>query len=407
MKQQRVVITGLGIVSCLGLDVDSVAHALATGKSGITFQEEYQRLGFRSHVAGSISAAALASIHSRIDRKKNRFMADHMRYAYVSALDAIADARLRPEDIQSPRCGVIAGSGGPSTSTLINAVDTLRERGIKRVGPYAVTPTMASGVSAALSTFLQTHGVSYSISSACTTSLHCIGNAYELIAHGVQDVVLAGGSEEEHWSLSVLFDGMRAMAENFNDEPHRASRPFDVDRGGFVIAGGGGMLTMESLEHAEKRGAPIYAEIIGYSATSDGYDMVSPSGLGGAAAMRGAMPAGVKIDYINPHGTGTPVGDVSELHAIKSVFADDIPFISATKSMSGHSLGATGVQEVIYSLLMAKHGWIAPSINIDKLDPVAAAFPIVTEKKTHALNIIMSNSFGFGGTNASIVMQTR
>ncbi len=400
---RRVVVTGIGIVSCLGNDKEAVTRSLREARSGITFQPDYKEIGMRSHVAGVPDI----DLKEHIDRKQLRFMGHAAAYAYIAMDRAIADSGLEEADISSERTGIIAGSGGASSSSQVEAADILREKGIRRVGPYRVTQTMASTVSACLATPFKIKGVNYSISSACSTSAHCIGNAMELIQWGKQDIVFAGGGEEVHWTLSSLFDAMGALSTKYNETPEKASRAYDADRDGFVIAGGGGMLVIEELEHAKARGAKIYAEIVGYGATSDGYDMVAPSGEGAVRCMRQAL-SGVEgpIDYINAHGTSTPVGDIRELAAVKETFGDDIPIIGSTKSLSGHSLGAAGVQEAIYSLLMMENGFIAESANIEHLDPEAEGIPIATERKDDVeLNRIMSNSFGFGGTNASLVLQ--
>ncbi|MCH8543487.1 MAG: beta-ketoacyl-ACP synthase I [Alcanivorax sp.] len=399
---KRVVITGMGIVSCLGNDPAAVTAALRAGRSGIRLKEEYREQGLRSHVAGypDIDLDAL------IDRKARRFMGDAAAYAYVAMQNAIADAGLTEEQVSNVRTGLIAGSGGASAANQVEAADTARERGVKRVGPYMVTRTMASTVSACLATPFHIKGVNYSIASACATSAHCIGSAMEQIQLGKQDVVFAGGGEEEHWTMSVLFDAMGALSTKYNDTPDKASRAYDAARDGFVIAGGGGMLVVEELEHAKARGAKIYAELVGYGATSDGLDMVAPSGEGATRCMQQAI-AGLQgpIDYINAHGTSTPVGDLAELKAIRNVFGDDMPPISSTKSLSGHSLGAAGVQEAIYCLLMMQDGFIAGSANIDQLDDAADGMPIQKQSSDCTLNQVLSNSFGFGGTNASLVFR--
>nr|WP_298416075.1 beta-ketoacyl-ACP synthase I [uncultured Halomonas sp.] len=400
---RRVVVTGLGIVSCLGNDQHQVLDALKAGRSGIRFKEEYAERGFRSHVAGTIDI----DLDALVDRKQRRFMGDAAAYAYVSMAQAIEDAGLAPEQISNERTGLIAGSGGASSANQVEAADVLREKGLRRIGPYRVTRTMGSTVSACLATPFQIKGINYSISSACATSVHCIGNAMEQIQMGKQDIVFAGGGEEEHWTLSCLFDAMGALSSSYNATPEKASRPYDKARDGFVIAGGGGMLVLEELEHAKARGAKIYAELVGYGATSDGYDMVAPSGEGAVRCMRQAM-AGLEgnIDYINTHGTSTPVGDISELRAIREIFGNQTPAISSTKSLTGHSLGATGVQEAIYSLLMMEHGFIAASANIDELDDQAEGVDIVqTRRDNVTIERAMTNSFGFGGTNACLVMQ--
>ncbi|PMR74266.1 beta-ketoacyl-ACP synthase I [Billgrantia endophytica] len=400
---RRVVVTGLGIVSCLGNDRQQVLEALKAGRSGIRFKEEYAERGFRSQVAGAVDI----DLEDLIDRKLRRFMGDAAAYAYVSMAQAVVDAGLTSEQVSSERTGLIAGSGGASSANQVEAADVMREKGLRRVGPYRVTRTMGSTVSACLATPFQIKGVNYSISSACATSAHCIGSAMEQIQMGKQDIVFAGGGEEEHWTLSCLFDAMGALSTHYNDTPEKASRPYDQARDGFVIAGGGGMLVLEELEHAKARGAKIYAELVGYGATSDGHDMVAPSGEGAMRCMRQAL-ATVEgdIDYINTHGTSTPVGDVAELKAIREVFGDSTPAMSSTKSLTGHSLGATGVQEAIYSLLMMENDFIAASANVDELDDQAAGFDIVTSRRDDVtIQRVLSNSFGFGGTNACLVLQ--
>ncbi|MBT5292822.1 MAG: beta-ketoacyl-ACP synthase I [Cellvibrionales bacterium] len=400
---KRVVVTGLGITSCLGTTAESVLASLKETRSGIQTIPEYIEKGMRSHVAGRVDI----DLSERIDRKLWRFMGDAAGYAFVAMEDAIADAGLESSDVSNVRTGIIAGSGGATSSSQVEAADILRDRGLRRVGPYRVTQTMASTVSACLATGFKIKGVNYSIASACSTSAHCIGNAMEQIQLGKQDIVFAGGGEEEHWTLSSLFDAMGALSSKYNDTPSKASRAYDANRDGFVIAGGGGMLVIEELEHAKARGAKIYAELVGYGATSDGAEMVSPSGEGGVRCMQQALSTVTgEIDYINAHGTSTPAGDVVELNGMKAVFGDKLPPVSSTKSLSGHSLGAAGVQEAIYSLLMMQHNFIAGSANIDELDPDAAGVPIVTETQENVvLNRVMSNSFGFGGTNASLVFQ--
>lgn len=398
---KRVVVTGLGIISCLGEDKHDVIKALKNSRSGISTNEIYKEMGFRSHLSGSIDI----NLKERIDRKALRFMGHASAYAYLAMENAIADANLKPEQVSNTRTGIIAGSGGASSASQVEAADILRSKGLKRVGPYRVTQTMGSTVSACLATPFKIKGVNYSISSACSTSAHCIGNAMEQIQLGKQDIVFAGGGEEEHWSLSCLFDAMGALSTN-NENPETASRAYDANRDGFVIAGGGGMLVLEELEHAKARNAKIYAEIIGYGATSDGYDMVAPSGEGAKRCMQQAMAnTNVTIDYINAHGTSTPAGDIRELEAMKAVFGENMPKVSSTKSLSGHSLGAAGVQEAIYSLLMMEEGFIAGSANIESLDPGAEGVNIVQKTIEQDVNCIMSNSFGFGGTNASLLMQ--
>lgn len=399
---RRVVITGLGIVSSLGNDAATVESHLREGKSGIQFQPAYAERGFRTNVEGAINVDL-----DQIDRKHRRFMGDAAAYAYLSMQQAIADSGLTHEQLSNPRTGLIAGSGGASNQNLIEANAIMAEKGVKRIGPYMVPRTMGSTVSACLATPFEIKGVNYSISSACATSAHCIGNAYELIQLGKQDVVFAGGGEELHWSQTMLFDAMGALSSKYNETPASASRAYSADRDGFVISGGGGMVVVEALDHALARGAKIYGEIVGYGATSDGYDMVAPSGEGAIRCMQMAMSTVEgAIDYINTHGTSTPVGDSKEAGGIKAVFGDAIPRISSTKSMSGHSLGAAGVHEMIYCLLMMQGDFIAPSINITELDEAVADMPIVQTRQDNAgLQRIMSNSFGFGGTNATLVVQ--
>jgi 3-oxoacyl-[acyl-carrier-protein] synthase-1 len=401
---KRVVVTGLGITSCLGLDAETVTESLRQAKSGIKFKQEYADMGFRSHVAGSVEI----DFKEHIDRKILRFMGDAAAYAYISMKQAIADADLNDEQVSNVRTGLVMGSGGASSSNQVEAADILREKGIRRVGPYRVTQVMGSTTSACLATPFKIKGVNYSMSSACSTSAHCIGNAMEQIQMGKQDIVFAGGAEEEHWTMSSLFDAMGALSTKYNDSPDKASRAYDADRDGFVIAGGGGVLVLEELEHAKARGATIYAELTGYGATSDGYDMVAPSGEGAVRCMQQAMAmTDSAVDYINAHGTSTPVGDLAELGAVKQAFeGKSIPAVGSTKSLSGHSLGAAGVQEAIYCLLMMKNDFVAESANIANLDPDANGVPIVRERKDNAgLNTVMSNSFGFGGTNASLIFE--
>ena len=401
---KRAVITGLGIVSSIGNNQQEVLASLREGRSGITFSQELKDSGMRSHVWGNVKLDTTGLI----DRKVVRFISDASIYAFLSMEQAIADAGLSPEAYQNnPRVGLIAGSGGGSPRFQVFGADAMRgPRGLKAVGPYVVTKAMASGVSACLATPFKIHGVNYSISSACATSAHCIGNAVEQIQLGKQDIVFAGGGEELCWEMACEFDAMGALSTKYNDTPEKASRTYDAHRDGFVIAGGGGMVVVEELEHALARGAHIYAEIVGYGATSDGADMVAPSGEGAVRCMKMAMHGvDTPIDYLNSHGTSTPVGDVKELAAIREVFGDKSPAISATKAMTGHSLGAAGVQEAIYSLLMLEHGFIAPSINIEELDEQAAGLNIVTETTDRELTTVMSNSFGFGGTNATLVMR--
>ncbi len=400
---RRVVITGMGICSSIGNDCNEVLESLRQGRSGIERNEEYAELGFRSQVWGPIRLTPA----ELIDRKLLRFMGNAAAYAYIAMQQAMADARLSKADLDNPRIGLIAGSGGGSSENQIATADLLREKGVRRVGPYMVPRTMTNTVSACLATANGIKGVNYSIGSACATSAHCIGNAAELIQLGKQDVVFAGGGDEIHWGSTVMFDAMGALSSKYNDTPGRASRPYDADRDGFVISGGGGILVLEELEHAQQRGATIYGELVGYGATSDGVDMVAPSGEGAVRCMRQALAeCDAGVDYINTHGTSTPVGDVRELGAIREVFADDVPPISSTKSLTGHGLGAAGVQEAIYCLLMLQHDFIAASANLDTPDPEAAGLPIVRERVDGAgLRTIMSNSFGFGGTNATLVLQ--
>lgn len=399
---RRVVITGMGIVSCLGNDAKTVSQSLREGRSGIRFKEAYQELGMRSQVAGSPDI----QLEDFIARKPRRFMGDAAAYAYIAMQQAIDDAGLEDDQVSNERTGLIAGSGGHSSCNQVEAADIARNRSVKRVGPYMVPRVMASTVSACLATPFKIKGVNYSIASACATSAHCIGNAVEQIQLGKQDVIFAGGGEEEHWTLSCLFDGMGALSSKYNDTPQRASRAYDQNRDGFVIAGGGGMLVLEDLAHAQARGARIYAEVIGYGATSDGHDMVAPSGEGAARCMRQAL-ANVdgEVDYINAHGTSTPVGDVAELKAIREVFGDAIPQIGSTKSLSGHSLGAAGVHETIYSVLMMQGNFTGISANIDTLDEQAEGMPILVNGTNQGPATVLSNSFGFGGTNASLVMR--
>ncbi len=400
---KRVVVTGMGIVSCIGNEINAVLESLKAGKSGVRFNASYAEQGFRSLVSGSIDIDPA----DHIDRKNIRFMGDAAIFAYIAMHQAINDSGLTAGQVSNERTGIIVGSGGASTKSVVESADIIRNRGVKKAGAFRVTQTMASTTSACLATPFKIKGVNYSISSACATSAHCIGNAMELIQLGKQDVVFAGGGEEEHWSLTGLFDAMGALSTKYNETPATASRPYDATRDGFVIAGGGGCMVIESLDHALARGANIYAELVGYGATSDGYDMVAPSGEGAIRCMRQAiaMTDDTPIDYINAHGTSTPVGDLAELKAIRTVFDSDVPRISSTKSLTGHSLGATGVQEAIYSLLMMKHGFISASANITTLDDEAAGLPIVTQMQNSRLDKIMSNSFGFGGTNASLIFQ--
>ena len=397
---KNVVITGMGIVSCIGKDLQEVLKSLKVGKSGITKNTKYEEMGFRSHISGSINI----NLAELIDRKTLRFMSEASGFGYIAAKEAIRNASINLSEIDSSRIGIVAGSGGASSAAQIDASDIARERGPKRIGPYAVTKTMGSTVSAILGTTLGLQGVNYSISSACSTSAHCIGHAAELIQLGKQDIIIAGGAEQEHWTSSSMFDAMGALSSQYNDEPEKASRPFDTGRDGFVIAGGSGMLILEEEEHAIKRNAPIIARLKGYSANSDGYDMVSPSGEGAKRCMSQAINEyGSDVDYINAHGTSTPVGDLAELNAIKEVFGKSAPVIGSTKSMTGHSLGATGAQEAIYSILMMQNDFIAPSINISTLVEEAEGLNISQLMMEQKLNAVMSNSFGFGGTNASLI----
>jgi 3-oxoacyl-[acyl-carrier-protein] synthase-1 len=400
---KRVVVTGLGIVSSIGNNKQEVIDSLRGGRSGISYSQEYADLGFRSHVHGKITL----DTEPLIDRKLRRFMGDAAAYNYIAMKEALADAGLDEAQVSTPRAGLIVGSGGASTENTVLAADLLRSKGVRKVGPFMVPRTMGSTTSACLGTAFKIKGVSYSISSACSTSAHCIGNGYELIQMGKQDVVFAGGGEELHWTQSVLFDAMGALSSKYNDTPDKASRAYDADRDGFVISGGGGLLVLEELEHAKARGAKIYAELVGYGANCDGYDMVQPSGEGAVRCMRQAM-ATVEgnIDYINAHGTSTPVGDTRELGAIREVFTGEVPAISSTKSLTGHALGAAGVNEAIYSLLMMEGSFVTASANIERLDPEAEGLPIVRQRIDDArLNTVMSNSFGFGGTNACLVFQ--
>ena len=397
---KKVVITGYGIISCIGNSKAEVIQSLQKGKSGISTNATYADMGFRSHVSGSINL----ELENLIDRKLLRFMSNAAAYGYLAALEAMSMSGLNIDDLDSPKIGIVAGSGGASSQSQIIASDIAREKSPKRIGPYAVTKTMGSTVSAILGTALKIKGVNYSISSACSTSAHCIGHAAELIQSGKQDVVIAGGAEDEHWTSSSMFDAMGALSSSKNNLPETASRPFDKERDGFVISGGAGIVILESEEHAKNRNASILAELTGYFANSDGYDMVAPSGEGAKRCMQEALNIiGKKVDYINTHGTSTPVGDIAELNAIKSVFGADAPIISSTKSMTGHSLGATGAQEAIYSIMMMQDNFIAPSINIDNIVDEASGLHINQETIQKELNSVMTNSFGFGGTNASLI----
>jgi 3-oxoacyl-[acyl-carrier-protein] synthase-1 len=399
---RRVVVTGIGIVSSIGNNADEVLASLREAKSGITFAPEYAELGFRSQV----HAAPTLQWESMVDRRASRFLAQGTAFGHIAMEQAIADSGLEEAQVSNERTGLIVGSGGPSTKSIIESAQIAKERGPKRVGPFAVPKAMSSGASATLATWFKIKGLNFSISSACATSTHCIGSGYEQILMGKQDVVFAGGTEELDWTLSVLFDAMGAMSSNFNDKPSTASRAYDANRDGFVIAGGAGIVVLEEYEHAKARGAKIYGEIVGYAANSDGFDMVAPSGEGAVRCMRMAMAdlGGRKIDYLNPHGTSTPVGDSKEMGAVREVFGAHVPLISSTKSLTGHSLGAAGAQEAIYSLLMLNNGFAAQSAHIENLDPEFADLPILRERKDVQLETVMSNSFGFGGTNGCLVM---
>ena len=398
---KNVVITGVGIKSCIGNSYNDVLESLKNGKSGIVSNSSYADMGFRSQVSGSIDI----DFSKLIDRKLLRFMGESAAYSYLAAKDAIEMSSLTEEDLDSPRVGIVAGSGGASTRVMVSTADITREKGPKRIGPYAVTKSMGSSISAILGTAFRIKGVNYSISSACATSAHCIGHGADLIKSGQQDIVVAGGGEDEHWSSSSLFDAMGALSSNFNDDPKKASRPYDKNRDGFVISGGSGILILEEEEHAKKRNANILAKLSGYFATSDGYDMVAPSGEGALRCMQGALKSyGSDVDYINTHGTSTPVGDLAELNAIKELFVNNSPFISSTKSMTGHSLGATGAQEAIYSIMMLRDKFIAPSINIEDVCDEAKGVKLNTETTSSEIKSAMSNSFGFGGTNASLIV---
>ena len=408
IDMRRVVVTGMGIVSCIGNDQPSVTHALREGVSGIRFAPDYAQMGLRSQVAGVPGI----DLDAQIDRKLKRFMGDAAAYSYVAMRDAIAEAGLSADVVSHPRTGLIAGSGGGSPQWQIETGDLLRNKGVRKIGPYMVPRTMSSTVSAALATSFGIRGVSYSISAACATSAHCIGAAADMIRHGVQDVVFAGGGEEAHWGMAAQFDAMGALSTHHNDTPHTASRPYDADRDGFVIAGGGGMLVLEDHAHAKARGARILAELVGYGVTSDGVDMVAPSGEGAVRCMQMAL-AGIdgqgegtaRIDYLNTHGTSTPLGDLVELESVRAVFGDAVPPLSSTKALTGHSLGAASVQEAIYCLLMLQHGFMAGSANIATLDPRAEGFPILRASRDAQLDTVMSNSFGFGGTNGTLVFR--
>ena len=398
---RNVVITGVGIKSCIGNDYAEVLANLQNAKSGIVFNEKYSEMGFRSCVSGSVNI----DLSEHIDRKLLRFMGESAGYAYLATKDALKMAGIDESHLDSPKIGIVAGSGGASTRVMLESGDIAREKGPKRIGPYGVTKSMSSSISAIIATALKLKGINYSISSACATSAHCIGHAADLIKSGQQDVVIAGGSDDEHWSSSCLFDAMGALSSNFNSTPTIASRPYDSNRDGFVISGGAGMIILEDEEHAKKRGANILAKLSGYFANSDGYDMVAPSGEGATRCMQGAIDnSKIKIDYINTHGTSTPVGDVAEINAIKTLFTSEQPMISSTKSMTGHSLGATGAHEAIYSIMMINENFIAPSINIESLCDDAEGLDIVTETRNISINNVLSNSFGFGGTNASLVI---
>lgn len=399
---RRAVITGMGIVSCIGNDKNTVTEALKAGRSGIRFKEEYKEMGLRSNIAGQIDI----DLKEHIDRKQLRFMGNAAAYGYIAMGQAIEDSGLSEDQVSNPRTGIIMGSGGVSGEKFVETIDTVRERGVKKAGPYRVTQIMASTVSACLATPYKIKGLNYSIASACATGAHCIGAAVEQIQLGKQDVVFAGGSEEEHWSMACMFDAMGALSSKYNDTPELASRTYDIDRDGFVMSCGAGCVVVEELEHALARGATIYGEIVGYGATSDGYDMVAPSGEGAVRCMQQALSTvNGPVDYINTHGTSTPVGDVQELKGIREVFGDKCPPIASTKSLTGHSLGAAGVHEAIYSLIMLNNNFIAPSINIDNLDPEVGNLPVVTSRRDVALERVLSNSFGFGGTNATLIME--
>lgn len=400
---RRVVVTGLGVVCSIGNNKTEVTASLRDGTSGIEYKQEYADMGLRSQVEGTVDIP----VADHIDRKVKRFMGDAAAFSYIAMQEAVADAGLEQEEISHPRVGLICGTGGASPKNIVDAADLLRQRGVRKVGPYMVTRTMASTNAACVGTAMRIKGVSYSISSACATSAHCIGHASELIQLGKQDLVFAGGGDEVHWSTSCLFDAMGALSSNYNDSPMTASRPYDTDRDGFVVSGGGGMVVVEDLEHALNRGAKIYAELTGYGATSDGHDMVQPSGEGAVRCMQQALQGSdARIDYVNVHGTSTPVGDIKELEALRTVFGGKVPPMSSTKSLTGHALGAAGVCEAIYSLLMMENGFISKSENIYNLDPAAEGFPIVRETTETQLETVMSNSFGFGGTNSTLIFST-
>ena len=402
---KRVVVTGIGIVSSIGNNYAEVKKSLFNSKSGITFQPEYAERGLRSNVAGSLNIEP----SELIDRKLYRFMAKGHAYAWIAMQEAIADAKLTENYVSNDRTGIIVGAGGTSTESMLNGTEVLKEKGIRRVGPYMVTKTMSNGVSACLATGAKIRGINYAITSACSTSAHCIGNAYEQIQMGKQDIIFAGGAEEEHWTMSYLFDAMGAMSSKYNDQPEKASRAFDVNRDGFVISGGGSILVLEEYEHAKKRGANMYAEVVGYGATSDGFDMVAPSGEGAIRCMRAALEEKktINVDYMNTHGTSTPVGDSKELEAIRTVFGDkefgEMPSIASTKSLTGHALGAAGSNEAVYSLIMMNESFLSPSVNIEDKDPAGEGLPVLIQKREQEVITSMSNSFGFGGVNASLV----
>jgi 3-oxoacyl-[acyl-carrier-protein] synthase-1 len=402
---KRVVVTGIGIVSSIGNNYAEVKESLFNSKSGITFQPEYAERGLRSNVAGSLKIEPA----ELIDRKLYRFMAKGHAYAWIAMQEAIADAKLTENYVSNDRTGIIVGAGGTSTESMLNGTEVLKEKGIRRVGPYMVTKTMSNGVSACLATGAKIRGINYAITSACSTSAHCIGNAYEQIQMGKQDIIFAGGAEEEHWTMSYLFDAMGAMSSKYNDQPEKASRAFDVNRDGFVISGGGSILVLEEYEHAKKRGANMYAEVVGYGATSDGFDMVAPSGEGAIRCMRAALEEKktINVDYMNTHGTSTPVGDSKELEAIRTVFGNkefgEMPAIASTKSLTGHALGAAGSNEAVYSLIMMNESFLSPSVNIEDKDPAGEGLPVLIQKREQEVITSMSNSFGFGGVNASLV----